>query len=129
MANEKKAPKAQTARDALRGKLLGSAPKAERKLITLFGHEIELRQPTLQAILEAQDIEEETERSVHMIIEYSYVPGTAERLFESTDKDVILQWPFGDDLLTLQLTIAELTGVDISDAEEDLKENPLKEQS
>ncbi len=116
-------------RDDLRAKLLGNAPKPETRQITLFGTEIELRQPTLAAILASQDISDAKERMADMIIQYAFVPGTLEPIFESTDKAVILNWPFGEDILHLQTVIGELTGIDVDDAEAKLKASPLDEPS
>ena len=116
-------------RDDLRAKLLGQAPKPQIKTMSLFGQEIELRQPTLGAILDAQGIDDDKIRTVTLIIEYAYVPGTDERIFEEADTNVILSWPFGEELVEIQVAIAGLTGVDISAAEEKLKDNPLGKRS
>lgn len=116
-------------RQAMRDQLLGHAPKPNRKEVTLFGVVLEMQQPTLGSILKSQDIEDGKERAVNMIIQYSFVPGTNDPIFEEADKDIILNWPFNDELVTLQLTIAELTGVDVKEAEAELKGNPSKEQS
>ena len=116
-------------RQELRNKLLGHAPKPMRKELTLFGQIIELQQPTLRAILAAQDIVDTKERSIDMIIGYSYVPGTDEHIFEAGDKEMILNWPFNNELIDIQLAIAELTGVDVGKAEEILTKDPLDVQS
>ncbi len=112
-------------RDELRKALLSDTPKAESKMITLFGMQVELRQPTLEAILKARDTEDTTSRAVDMIIEYAYVPGTDEHIFEPGDRVQMLRWPFGKDLTELNEAIADLTGVDIATAMEDLKRDPL----
>ncbi len=116
-------------RRELRDLLLGHAPKVAHKNVMLFGAEIEIRQPTLGAILEAQEIPDNKERTVGMIIEYAFVPGTDERIFDNADREVILTWPFGDELVKIQMAIAELTGVDISEAEELLHSSPLSKRS
>jgi len=115
-------------RDALRSKLLGNAPKAETKIVKLFGQDVELRQPTLASILEAQDTEDIKKRSVDMIVRYAYVPGTNERIFEDSDAAVILEWPFNRDLVSMQKAIGDLTGVDISETEVKIKKDPLEGQ-
>jgi len=122
-------PATPVTRQELRDKLLGHAPKPLRKELTLFGQDIELQQPTLRAILTAQNVEDTKERSIDMIIEYVYVPGTNEHIFEAGDREMILNWPFSEELIAIQLAIAELTGVDVSDAEETLKKDPLDVQS
>lgn len=112
-------------RDEIRAKLLGKTPLAESKMITLFGMDIELKQPSLEAILRTRDIGDNVTRAVDMIIEYAYVPGTDEHVFESADREMMLRWPFGTDLTKLNEAIAELTGVDIAAALEDMKRDPL----
>lgn len=115
-------------RDQLRAVLIGKKHQPRREPIELFGVEVELQQPTLRSILEAQDAPDELTRTADVFIQYAYVPGTDERIFEEGDRDVILNWPFTEDLVKVQLLIAELTGVDIRDAEEELKD-PLSESS
>ncbi len=113
-------------REQLRAGLVGSTPKGKSKLIQLYGFEIELRQPSLKAILKTRDAKDDTERAVDMIIEYAYVPGSDEKIFEDTDRDHILRWPFGEDLAKLNEAIADLTGVDIKQAMEELENDPLE---
>ena len=120
---EKKAPA--PTRDEIRAKLLGKTPLAETKMISLYGMDIELRQPTLEAILKSRDIDDNVARAVDMIIEYAFVPGTDDHVFETADREMILRWPFGKDLQTLNEAIADLTGVDIAAAMEDMKRDPL----
>lgn len=124
-----KAKKAPLTRQEIRDQLLGHAPKPETKLITLFGTEIELRQPTIGAILDAQDTEDSKERMAEMIIRYAFVPGTKEPVFEGGDREMILNWPYNEDILALQDGINALTGIDVEGAEEDIETSPLKGQS
>ncbi len=114
-------------RAEIRSALIGSTPLAKSVLIHVWGIDMELRQPTLKAIMDTRDIESSSERAVEMIIKYAYVPGTDELIFEDSDAELILRWPFGEDMLKVQETITELTGLDIESAKEDLKDNPLVE--
>lgn len=116
-------------RDEIRAALLGNIPKPASKVVSLFGTEIELRQPSLGAILDSRDTDDEKTRTADVFIRYAYVPGSNERIFENGDRAVILDWPFNDDLIEVQRVIAQLTGVDISAAEEELKADPLEESS
>ena len=116
----------QLTRDQLRKALLGTAPKPESKIIEMFGVDLELRQPSLGSIMKARDETDQVTRAVDMIIEYAYVPGTDEHVFEFTDRDVIKNWPFGKDLTRLNAAIAELTGVDIEAATEGIRNDPLE---
>lgn len=115
-------------RDQLRAALIGKKHKPQRAKVTLFGVELEFQQPTLRSIISARDEEDELVRTADVFIQYAYVPDTDERVFEEGDRDVILNWPFTDELIEVQLLIAKLTGIDISDAEEELKD-PLSESS
>ncbi len=126
--SRKKVVKSQT-RQEMRDALLGNKHLAKSEIVTLYGVRLELRQPTLGAILDGQDIEDSKARSIDMIIRFACVPGTHERVFEDGDRELILNWPFGDDLVLLQQTITKLSGLKVDDAEKELKTNPLKEQS
>ena len=113
-------------RDELRDALLGTAPKPDSRIIMMFGVELELRQPNLGAIMKAREETDQATRAVDMIIEYAFVPGTDDHVFEMTDRDTIKNWPFGPDLTRLNAAIAELTGVDIEAAVEGLRDDPLE---
>ncbi len=112
-------------RDQLRAALVGKTHQPERQMVTLFGQEVELQQPTLASILGAREDLDEKTRVADVFINYAYVPGTNERVFEEGDRDTILNWPFGEELIEVQRVIAKLTGVDIADAEEALQGDPL----
>ncbi len=125
MSSKPTAVKKAPTRDEIRAALIGSRPPGDSRMIELWGMEIELRQPTLEAILKTRDTGSTVERAVDMIIEYAYVPGTDDHVFEDTDKPQILRWPFGKDLQKLNEAIAELTGVDIETAVKELEKDPL----
>ena len=103
-------------RDQLRSQIF-SAAKPASKTFTFFGAEIELRQPTMGVIMEAQKIEDRARAAALMVVRYAYVPGTEEKVFDEADVDTILSMPFGKDLRTLNETITELTGVDVAGEE------------
>jgi len=116
-------------RDEIRSQLLGTSHKPKCKLITIWGIEIELRQASLRDILKASGSDDVEVNAVNMVVRYAYMPGTNTRIFEDTDRNVILGWPFGEDMQKLQAAVAELTGISeatIEKAKEELKDNPLK---
>lgn len=116
-------------RDELRAALVGKKHAPERAKVTLFGCKVELQQPTLASILGARDNVSEKDRTTDVFIKYAYVPGTNELVFEEGDREVILNWPFTNELLDVQKAIMKLTGVDIRDAMQELEEDPLDESS
>lgn len=124
-------------RDSLRTALLRSQD-SKSEIITLFDQEVELRQPTLGAILDARSEADTKTAAVAMIIAYACVPGTDDRIFEEGDTPMMLKWPFGDELIAMQRAIAKLSGVDLEDigdfggvtaAAEALETDPLADKS
>lgn len=116
-------------RDDIRKILIGNTPTARSEIITIFGVTMEMRQPPLSDVL-GTVIGDNTKKQVaYFVINYCYMPGTTERIFESSDEAAILKWPFGPDFMRLQDLVTELMGVDVSEEEEQLKESPLAEQS
>lgn len=88
-------------------------PKTE--VVTFFGEEVEVRQPSMNTILNFRNADEADRKTqmVDMLIEYVFVPGTNEKVFETADKDQLLQMPFGQDMTGLQAAISRLTNVDL----------------
>ena len=121
--------KVKLTRDELRAGLIGKKHEVKSELVMLFGMEIELRQPTLRGILDVRSEDNVETRTTDVFINYAYVPGTNDRVFEDTDRDAILNWPFTEELTDIQMIIARLTGVDLGPAEEDLKTDPLEDSS
>ena len=115
-------------RDEIRAALVGKRHEGKTRPITLFGVDVELRQPTFKSIMEARTEDDQGRRAVDMIIKYAYVPGTDERIFEEGDVPMIEEWPFGEDLVNLQNAIVEMTGIDLAveEAAEELTD-PLAE--
>ncbi len=124
-ATQPKAVSKALTRDEMRAVLLGTRQKAKSQVISLFGIDVELRQPTLESILKARDTGDNASRAVDMIIEYAFVPGTDDHVFEDTDRPQMLKWPFGEDLTKLNATIADLTGVDVDAAMKEMEQDPL----
>lgn len=96
-------------RDAIRSAVFNQSAKKE--VVTFAGIEIELRQPPIGAIL-MQNTDDRKSLMVKMLIDYCYVPDTEERVFEDTDKEMIMAMPFNKDWTTLQNAISRLTDID-----------------
>jgi hypothetical protein len=118
-----------TTRNELRAALIGKKHLPNSERVQLFGVEIELRQPTLSSILKSREEDDERKRTTDVFLNYAYVPGTDELIFEEGDRDTILNWPFSEELFQIQMIIAKLTGVDIGTAMEDIQTDPLPESS
>ena len=76
-------------RDQIRQKLVGNTPPGRSMLVTFFDVELELRQPNLGDMMEAQAIESTRDRAAEMIINYAYVPGTNEKAFEEGSYETV----------------------------------------
>ena len=115
-----------SSRDTLRANIFGAKNKLRKsKIIDLFGTDIEIRQPTVGEISELAKQASADEGSVGLalaLIQYAYVPGTNEKVFESTDKDSILSFPADTWVDDLNKAIAEMTGVDLEEARKNLKQ-------
>lgn len=109
-------PESLSQKDQLRATIF-AAKKRKRKVIKVFGAEIELVQPTVGELLDLQELKTTKERVMHSLISYCYVPGTNEKLFFKGDADALLEMPFSEDYTKVQEAIAELTGVNIEEQE------------
>lgn len=104
-------------RNELRAKIFDAKNrKPESRIITLFSVEVEVRQPLLQDIMDLQDADMKNEVTP-MLINFVFVPGTDENVFEEADKESLNTMPFGPDLALFTTTIQELTDIDLKDAE------------
>lgn len=111
-------------RNELRSKVLATQ-KPKSKIVKFFGEDIELRQPLLSDIFKAQENPDRQVSVIQTLIQYAYVPGTDERLFEEADEAVLMSQPFGSDFVAISETLAELTTVNFLDKKppsSDLKE-------
>src|SRR5712691_7039361 len=97
-------------RDALRGKLLQTRQPLAKE-ITFFGEKIELRQMLLSDVMKAKDAPDDQNRLVRILIDYAFVPGTDEKVFEEGDVEALLAQPFGQDFVDLSNALTELTSI------------------
>lgn len=102
-------------RDSIRAAILGTTHKVKSKTIQFFGAKIEIRQPTLGAVLDAQDNENRQHAVIDYLLERAYVPDTDSRVFEDTDVDTLRALPFGEDFIRVNETIQELSDVNFLD--------------
>ncbi len=105
-------------RDAIRSKVF-SSNAFKRETVEAFGATIEVRQAPLGRVLDLQGVFSEDRKAAisRALIEFCFVPGTNEAVFDEGDVDQILELPFGDDFQRLQEMINKIMGV----TEEDVK--------
>ncbi len=103
----------QSSRDELRSKIF-SHTERRSQLVTVFGAEIEVRQPTIGVIMEVREKGDAIDNMVHMLVNYCFVPGTDVNVFEPGDKDALLAKPWGPDFSDLNKAVADLTGVSLA---------------
>ncbi len=111
-----------TDRNALRSNFFDLKPVQE--LVPFNGAYVELRQPSIGAAIGVRDNEgekDELSNTIYLLIEFTYVPGTGEKLFEAADFDSLRNTPFGKDMRGLIKALQRITGVDESEMKEALE--------
>lgn len=106
-------------RDDIRKKIFAfESRQPDTKVIEFFGTEVEVRQPSLKDLLASQSAKTpEQDRIIQMIIDYTFRPGTDERIFEIADKDSLLAMPYGEDMNRMSRALNELTALATDKAE------------
>ncbi len=108
-----------TTRDQIRDAIFAAKPKSE--VITFFGVKVEVRQPDLGAILEKRE-QGQQDQTFGMLLDYTFVPGTQDRVFDATDVDSIRLLPFGEDMQVFSRTVNNLLGLDIKALEAEMND-------
>ncbi len=116
--DKKRVPAAERSeRGALRAHLLQTR-EPEHEMVTLFGKEFELRQPTLEQVLNARDSKDALDGTLNLLIDRAFVPGTNERIFEEGDKRILAKMPFGKEMVEVNAAMSRLSGIDLDEEEE-----------
>lgn len=105
-----------SARDKLRQQVLSNVKdKFTSKELPLFGVTVELRTLSVKAVLAYQKVMEEdsSEALIKMLIDFVFIPGTDEHLFEEGDREILLNMPFDDDLMKFIDEANALIGIDL----------------
>jgi len=105
-----------SARDKIRSSVF-SGKSFKKKKISLFGSPVEIRQPSVGQLMAMEQSGDRTEALVNMLVNYCYVPGTSEKVFEKGDRAAILELPVSDWLSQFNEAIAELSGISIEEPE------------
>ncbi len=99
-------------RDQIRQNIF-QARKFKTKKLQILGTDVEIRQPSVGTILDAQQEDDQKKSLVYIMVNYCYVPGTNERVFEDADQEAIMELPVGEWFTELSGAIAELTNIKI----------------
>lgn len=96
-------------RDRIRSQIFGAKPQVEKT--SIFGASVDLREPPMSVVLDFQASDDRKAAVAMMLINYVYVPGTDEPVFDEADVEGIMALPFGKDISALQTKILALLGV------------------
>lgn len=97
--------------------------KAKRKKISFLNVDIEIRQPSVETILNMSNQTSAVDGTItkneliNVIINNVFVPGTKDKVFEEADYDVLVAMPMSRDFSYLVETMTELTNINIKVAE------------
>ena len=100
-------------RDGLRAKVF-SGNKEEHQLV-INGAEVEVKAPNLGEVMELQNKMQADGKSgiVSLLLNFCYVPGTDEKIFEPEDEEAILAMEIGPWVADLTKIIAKITGISL----------------
>jgi len=115
-------------RESIREQIFSKKNFATREL-DLYGAKVEIRQPSLGMILDAQRNDDTKAAIVELLIRYTFVPGTEDHVFEEADAEGLLNLPFGPELSNLNKIITELTDIDVLGEEKNSASTPSAETS
>lgn len=105
-------------RDEIRALVLADANLKRHSItVNFFGADIELRQPTTGDIIRSIEDESRKMTLVRVLLDYAYVPGTDEKVFEEGDIPVLEQLPYNSDMKALTKAIEAFTNILVGDAE------------
>lgn len=104
-AEEKKATRAE-----IRGRIF-SSKKLNSEIVEFFGVRLELRQPTLESIIEARSANSDRAAMVGTLIKQAFIPETDELIFDDTDYEELVKLPFGPDFVRVANALEKLSNV------------------
>lgn len=108
----------------IRNKIFDAKPESLQ--VEFFGTKIEIRQPTLGVMLEMRRNSID-DASVAMLMSYTYVPDTDEKVFETADEEPLRGLPFGPDMQRISQAVNKLLGTDMGGIDtlvEDARKSP-----
>ncbi len=111
-----------TLRDKLRDQIFSGV--AEKIRMSFKGADIEVHQPTLGQILEAQAAgpQERGELVIQLIINQVFIPNTSIKVFEESDAPTLRELGFDKDMVELNRVLTKMTTLAFGDEEKNLSE-------
>lgn len=97
----------QFSRDEIRAAILGAKPL--RKTINAFGIQVDIVQPPAGEVMQQRDKEQVV---AWMIINYCFVPGTDEKVFDAADVDGLMSVPFNQDYVDISKEITSMVNIE-----------------
>jgi len=96
-----------------------SSNNFERREVSMFGNIIEIRQPSVAQLQTLLDTSSESKKnaSILSLIEFSYVPGTDDKVFDIADYDGLLNLPMGAWFTEFNTAWSELSDLNMEEAE------------
>lgn len=116
---------AQNTRNAMRAAMFSDEnKKPASEPLTLFGQDVEVRQPSLSQLnaLSRKAADVKIPGVVNLMIEYCYIPGTDEKVFDPGDAEQLASMPTGKWLNDFNAVVQKLSGIDIKAAEKNSEE-------
>lgn len=83
--------------------------KCRSKIVSYAGVDIEIRQPPVGVVLGREGASDRKALMSHMLINYCYVPGTDEKVFEEADIEALMAVPFNKEWIAINEAIDSLT--------------------
>lgn len=96
-------------RKILEGIFSAENRKVRSEVVNFYGQKIEIRQAKVRDTLELRDVTEGRIYLVEYLINYAYVPGTDERVFEEAHREQLETMPTSSDWNTVAALIAKLS--------------------
>lgn len=94
-------------KESIRATIFGLKPLS--KVVNIGSVDIEVRQPSVGDFLAAGSVGDRKAMMMQMLVEYCYVPGTNEKVFEETDVESLASIPAGLAWMDLTQAIDDLT--------------------
>lgn len=99
-----------------------SAQNKQRKFkrVMFFGEEVEIKQSSLGQVVAMANMKDDDDNdqgvAIYVLLNYAYVPGTEERVFDESDVEQLKSMPFGEDFNNITDAWREITGIKIEAA-------------